>query len=65
MEYSLFFFDFFGQVMRVTPFDARDNQAAIVVAIELAESVRDQRTELWDGHRLVMRRSFPEAAGAD
>jgi hypothetical protein len=65
MEYRLFFFDFFGQVMGVTPFDARDNQTAIVVAIELSESVRDQRTELWDGRQLVMRRSFPEVAGAD
>jgi hypothetical protein len=51
--------------MGVTPFDARDNQTAIVVAIELSESVRDQRTELWDGRQLVMRRSFPEVAGAD
>jgi hypothetical protein len=65
MEYRLFFYDFVGQIMGVKPIDASDTQTAIAVAIGLAESARDQRTELWDGNRLVMRRAFSEMTSAN
>jgi hypothetical protein len=65
MEYRLFFYDFVGQIMGVRPIDAGDTQTAIAVAIGLAESARDQRTELWGGDRLIMRRAFPETTSAN
>jgi hypothetical protein len=65
MEYRLFFYDFVGQVLGVKPIDASDTQTAIAVAIGLAESARGQRTELWDGDRLVMRRAYPELTSAN
>ena len=65
MEYRLLFYDFVGQIMGVKPIDASDTQTAIAVAIGLAESAADQRTELWDGDRLVMRRAFSELTSAN
>jgi hypothetical protein len=65
MEYRLLFYDFVGEIMGVKPIDASDTQTAIAVAIGLAESARDQRTELWAGNRLVMRRAFSEMTSAN
>lgn len=65
MDFCLCYFDFFGDKSGETLFQAVDIAAAIVVAYGLARSARDRRTELWNGDRLVMRRSFPEATSAD
>ena len=65
MRYRLFFYDFFGQIKGVKLIDAINSQTAIAIAIGLSKTARDQRTELWDGDRLVMRHSFPEPITAD
>ena len=65
MDFCLCYFDFFGDRRGETLFQAVDNAAAIVIAYGLARSARDRRTELWNGDRLMMRRSFPESTSVE
>jgi hypothetical protein len=60
MEYRLYFYDYFGNVRGLTPFETSDDAAANVIADRFARLATGRRSELWAGERLVMRRSFPE-----